>query len=308
MSAPTSTSATSAAQGPTISTSGLRDLARIEVRRFATRPAFLIGAALTVLALAPYLDPSEPVDELSMIAPAATVGLVGMVVSARRVWDADRCAAAAGPTPRTERQRTLAHLVACLVPFAVGVVFVVVTLARYATEPPPPDRYTALVSDAWVASVFVALGAVSCLGGPLLGVVLARRTSWQPAAILAAVGAVAVVIVFQGLFEPLRRVRVLLPWTYWGGPFGTADDPERHLVLVGAPQWWLVYLLVLCAIGALVALRHDREQVRMSERRALVVLGALAVVAVLLAMWTGTPETLVNPIESSATSWGGGGG
>lgn len=288
--------------------SAVRDLARIECRRYATRPAFLVGAALSLLALAPYLDPSEPVDELSMIAPAATVGLVGIVVSARRVWDADRCADAAGPTPRTERHRTLAHLAACSVPFSVGVVFVAVTWARYLAEPPGPDRYTALMSDAWVISVWAGLGAVSCLGGPILGVVLARRTRWQPAAILTAVAIVAVTIVFQGLFEPLRRARVVLPWTYWGGPFGIPDDPERHLVLVGSPQWWLVYLGALCGIGALVALRHDREQVRPREPRLLVVLVVVAVVAVSLAMWTGTAETLVNPNESDATSWGGGGG
>jgi hypothetical protein len=288
--------------------SQLHDLVRIECQRYATRPAFLIGASLSLLALAPYLDGSEPADELSMIVPAATVGLVGIVVSARRVWDADRCAVAAGPTPRTERHRTLAHLAACLVPFTVGLVFVGVTLIRYASQPPGPDRYTALMSDAWVISVWAALGAVSCIGGPILGVVLARRTRWQPAAILTAVAMVAITIVFQGLFEPLRRVRVVLPWTYWGGPFGIPEDPERHLVLVGSPQWWLVYLVALCGIGALVALRHDREQERRRERRLLAGLVVVAVVAVSLAMWTGTPETLVNPNESSQTSWGGGGG
>lgn len=293
---------------PVPATTGWRTLARIECRRYATRPAFLIGTVLALAALAPYLDPSTPADELSLIVPAATVGLVGVVVSARRVWDADRCATAGGPTARTERDRTLAHLVACLVPFSVGVAFVAMTLARYATEPPAADRYTALMSDAWVVAVFASLGAVSCLGGPILGVVLARRTSWQPAALLTAVGLVAVTIVLQGLFEPLRRIRVAWVWTYWGGPFGTPSDPERHLVLVGSPGWWLAYLLCLCAIGALVALRHDAEHARPRERTALMVLSVLAVGCLLGAMWLGTPETVVSPIESDATSWGGGGG
>jgi hypothetical protein len=168
------------------------------------------------------------------------------------------------------------------------------------------DSYTALVSDAWVAAVFISLGALSCLGGPILGVVLARRTSWQPAALLTAVATVAVTIVFQGLFEPLRRVRVVLPWTYWGGPFGIPEDPERHLVLVGSPQWWTAYVLALCGIGALVALRHDGERVRPRERQILGALVVAAAVFVTAAMWTGTSETLVNPVASERTSWGGG--
>ena len=49
-------------------------LARIEVVRYARRPAFLVGCALTYAALLPYLDPAEPTDELSMIAPAALIG------------------------------------------------------------------------------------------------------------------------------------------------------------------------------------------------------------------------------------------
>ena len=102
-------------------------------------------------------------------------------------------------------------------------------------------------------------------------------------------------------------MRVVLPWTYWGGPFGVEGDPERHLVLVGAPGWWMAYLLALCGVAALVALRHDPEQDRPSERRLLPALVVLAVALVLLAMWTGTSETLVNPIDSSQTSWGGGG-
>ena len=75
------------------------DLARIEVRRYLSRPAFLVGLALTYAALLPYLDGDEPTDELSMIAPAALLGLVGISVSAHRVWASDRCAEAAGPTP-----------------------------------------------------------------------------------------------------------------------------------------------------------------------------------------------------------------
>jgi hypothetical protein len=281
------------------------DLARIEVGRYVRRPAFLIGTALTYAALLPYLDGNEPTDELSMIAPAALIGMVGISVSAHRVWASDRCATAAGPTPVTQASRTLGHLVACLVPFVAGLGFVLVTLLRSRSVPTIPEGYAAMMSDAWVAAVWIALGAVSCLGGPILGVVVARRTHRAAAPILATVGLVLAVIVFQGLFEPLRRVRVVLPWTYWGGPFGVDGDPERSIVLSGSPGWWLVYLLALCGIGALVAVRSDPDARSARSRSALVVLAAVAVGSVLLAMWTGTPGTLVSPVAADGTSWGG---
>ena len=280
-------------------------LARMEMIRYARRPAFVIGAGLTSAALLPYLDPAEPVDELSMIAPAALVGLIGITVSAQRVWASDRCADAAGSTPVPMATRTLAHLAACIVPFVVGLLFVAVTYLRYLTDPPPAYGYAALMSDGWVLAVWFALGAVSCLGGPILGVLIARLTDRRAAPILVTVGLVALAIVFQGLFEPLRRIRVIMPWTYWGGPFGIDGDPQRSVVLAGSPQWWVLYLLALCAIAGLAALRRDHTWRSQRNAAVLTALVVTAVVTCLLAMWTGTPDTIVNPLPGAGTSWGG---
>jgi len=280
-------------------------LARMEMIRYALRPAFVLGAGLTLAALLPYLDAGEPVDELSMIAPAALIGLIGITVSAQRVWASDRCADAAGSTPVPMATRTLAHLAACLVPFAVGLTFVAVSYARYLTDPPPPSGYAALMSDGWVLAVWFALGAVSCLGGPVLGVLIARMTNRRAAPILTTVGLVALAIVFQGLFEPLRRIRVFMPWTYWGGPFGIDGDPQRSIVLTGSPYWWVLYLLTLCAVAALMTLRQDRTWRSQRNRTAFTALLVTAVITCLLAMWTGTPDTIINPLTGDGTSWGG---
>jgi hypothetical protein len=110
---------------------------------------------------------------------------------------------------------------------------------------------------------------------------------------------VALTIVMQGIIDPLRRPRVIMPWTYWGGPLGITDDAERQLVLPGNPYWWVVYVACLSAGGIVLALLHDRERPR---RTLLRVAGALALVAVatcLLAMWTGIPDQIVNPLPSS---------
>ncbi len=280
-------------------------LARMEMIRYARRPAFVLGAGLTLAALLPYLDAGEPVDELSMIAPAALIGLIGITLSAQRVWASDRCADAAGSTPVPMATRTLAHLAACLVPFTVGLLFVAVTYARYLTDPPPESGYAALMSDGWVLAVWFGLGAVSCLGGPILGVLIARMTDRRAAPILTTVGLVALAIVFQGLFEPLRRIRVFMPWTYWGGPFGIDTGSQRSIVLTGSPHWWVLYLLTLCAVAALMALRQDRTWRLQRNRAAVAVLLGTAVIACLLAMWTGTPDTIINPLPGDGTSWGG---
>ncbi|MGA9277179.1 hypothetical protein [Ilumatobacter sp.] len=281
------------------------DLARIELGRYLRRPVFIIGVLLTYAALLPYLDADEPVDELALIAPAALIGLLGISTSTLRVWASDRCARVAGPTPVTEATRTTAHLTACLLPFVAGCGFVAITFIRFHTNPPPPNGYAALMSDSWVAAVWFGTGAISCLGGPILGVVIARQATWRAAPIVASVGIVALCIVFQGLFAPLRRIRVVMPWTYWGGPFGIEGDSERSLVLSGSPQWWLAYLVALCAIGALVAIRHDRERRQRGTTVAMRVLVAAAICGCLLAMWTGVGDTIVNPIPGSGTSWGG---
>ncbi len=293
------------ASAPSGSSAAWRDLALIEFGRYLRHPLFVLGVLLTYAALLPYLDADEPVDELALIAPAALMGLLGISTSTLRVWASDRCARAAGPTPVTEATRTVAHLTACFLPFVAGTGFVAATIIRFHTNPPPSNGYAAMMSDTWVAAVWFGTGAISCLGGPILGVVIARHTSWRAAPIAASVGLVALCIVFQGLFEPLRRIRVAMPWTYWGGPFGIDGDSERSLVLSGSPQWWVVYLLSLCAIGALVAVRHDDDRHLRRTTVWLRVVVAVAVGTCLLAMWTGIADTIINPLPGAGSSWGG---
>ena len=62
--------------------------------------------------------------------------------------------------------------------------------------------------------------------------------------------------------EPLRYVRVFMPWTHFGGPYGVDGDPERWLILTVSPYWYGLYLVALCVIGVVIALLHDFEQPR----------------------------------------------
>jgi hypothetical protein len=124
---------------------------------------------------------------------------------------------------------------------------------------------------------------------------------WLPrrgVAPLFAVLLVAETIIMQGLFEPLRYIRLVAPWTYFAGPYGVDGDADRMMVLTGSPQWYCVYLLVLSALGVVLALLHDRERPRGQLLVALGVIVALAVVTAVLAITTGVPEVMINPLPS----------
>lgn len=69
-------------------------------------------------------------------------------------------------------------------------------------------------------------------------------------------------------------------------------NAERSIVMTGSPQWWVVYLIALCSIGAVVAIRHDPDGPRGRTNALMVVLVGVAVVVCGLAMWTGTAATI----------------
>jgi CHASE2 domain-containing sensor protein len=92
-----------------------------------------------------------------------------------------------------------------------------------------------------------------------------------------------------------------MPWTQFAGPFGIDGDLDRTVILRGSPQWYGVYLLLLCALGVLVALLRDDEHPRRRLTTWTVVVAGLAVVCCVLAMLTGVDATMVNPLHSSPT-------
>lgn len=280
--------------------STLGTLAVIEARRYARHPLFLVGTLIVaaVSATGPDRDTSSL---FHAVVPAAATGLVGIVVMWMLTRRSDAVCRAAGVVPVGERTRTAALAWASVVPFTVGLAWWVWAMVAYEVQPPTPDGFPFGPADnaGWVGAVLFALGPLACVGGPLLGLLVARWTTGRGAPAITVIGVVAATIVMQGLFDPLIRARVVMPWTYWGGPLGVEGDAERMKVLPGSPYWWVVYVACLCAGGLVLALLHDHERPR---GRLLGVAGALLVVAAatcLLAMWTGIPDTLVNPVASA---------
>jgi hypothetical protein len=287
-----SVSATSAGER-----SALATLARHEIIGYLKHPLFLVGLALTILAVV-FAD--EDSITPAPIVPATCIGLFGLLVMAGQVRRSDQAQAAAGTVVLSERERTYALACAAVVPFTVGLFCFAWTVWKYHVDPPEP--YTIPfggVGDGWVYAMAFAIGTLCTLGGPLLGLVVGRWLHFRGAAILSSVTVVLLTICFQGLVEPVRTVRVFWPWTYFGAPYGVEGDSDRWVILTGSPQWYCVYLVALCALGVVVAALHDRELPRAGLAR---IAGALAVVAVVLGtitMVTG-PEEQTNPLPSPA--------
>lgn len=279
-------------------TSMLGQLARKEIARYASHPLFLAGVAL--IALSSIGKPDGNMSSLgNVIAPAAGLGVIGLLVMAALTRTSDQIASAAGAVVVSERTRTLGLVCALVVPFAAGLCWLGWAIWAYRHWPVPAHGAPfGGIGDGWVVANLIALGLIPSLGGPILGLLLGRWLPRRGAAPLFAVLLVTETIIMQGLFEPLRYIRLVAPWTYFAGPYGVPGDADRMAILTGSPQWYCVYLLALCALGVVLALLHDRERPRRQLLVALAVIVVLAVTSAVLAITTGVPEVMINPLPS----------
>jgi hypothetical protein len=276
----------------------LAQLARKEIIRYARHPLFLVGAAL--VAVTSIQPPDPAMSSLSnVIAPTTGIGLVGLLVMSSLTRSSDQIAESIGASVVGERTRTLALICALVVPFTAALMWLLWAIWAYRHFPARPNGLPfGGVGDAWSYSTLVALGLIPSLGGPILGLVLSRWVRRRGAAPIFAVLVVAETIVMQGLFEPLRYLRNVAPWTYPGGPYGVPGDMNRMLIFTGSQQWYSVYLLALCALGAVLALLHDREQPRDKLIVALAVIAVVAATTCVLSITTGIQAEMINPLPS----------
>lgn len=286
--------------------SALAVLTRHEVVGYARSWTYLVGTALCLAVVTTGLvgPDDETSSTMTMIVPAATLGLLGLVVMARLTRRSDESAAAAGAVATSESTRTLALVGAVVVPLATALVVFALLGWTYSARPPAAGAVPfGPVDDAHVLAVMFALSVIPAVGGPLLGLLVARWMPFRGATALAVVLLALVTIVLQGNFESTWRWKVVWPWTYWYGPLGwsTAGGDETHWVATpGSPQLWIVYLLALCALGVVAALAHDAEAPRGRLVRTAVALGLVALGALALTMLLGLPDPAVNPVPGRA--------
>jgi hypothetical protein len=273
-------------------------LARQEIRNYLRHKLFWFGTALTLLVDAVLLfdldnDPGS--SGSYMIAPAALLGVLGLVVMFGLTRRSDRAAEAAGVVAVPERTRTLALAAATVVPFSVALGSFVVAVAVWYLHPPADYVVPPGIPAAFVHAEQFGDGVVCAIGGPILGLVLARYLPRRGVAPLASVLLVIVTIVLQGsLVGGEQPYRVFWAWTYFLTQ--RSVDGEWHLgTLPGNPFIWVLYLLVLCALGLVVAVRHDPDSDQATLAKVAVGLTALAVVLGVLTMTVGYTDAVLNP-------------
>lgn len=276
----------------------LPSLAAQEIHRYLRHPLFWLGVVLTAATCVVGPDPLTS-SLLSVIAPAAGLGLFGLVIMSSLARGSDRATAAAGGVSVSERTRTLALACAAVVPLTAALGWLAWAVWAYrTTDVPAAGLPFGDVGDEWAYAVLVDLGVLAAVGGPLVGLVLARWARLRGVAAIAVVVLVLATILMQGIFAPLRTFRLIMPWTYFGGPLGIEGDPNRMVIMLGSPFWYGLYVVLLCVAGVLVAMLHDPEGDRRTLRLSLVAILVLAVAATALAMTTGVQPEIINPVPS----------
>lgn len=290
---------------PTSGVAGPRAMAGIEARRLARHPVFVGGVVLAfaILGLMFFLDERKVfVDVLSIpVIPAFFIGLPSLVAMARLTRSTETAVEAVATAPGSEARRTTALVLACLVPFAAGLVFVGVEVAMAASRGVAPQEWWFGTMPDWqVWSILAALSAVSCLGAALLGVLTGRWLRFPGAASVVVVVLVAVCMIGQMpiAYGDSSELRLWLPWAMFHS--GTMED-DTAVLFAGNPAFYLGYLLCLCAAAALVAIWHDRSARTASLRTAIggVVVVGLACLA--LAITTGSADNRTsepNPFQA----------
>jgi hypothetical protein len=275
-------------------TSPIWALARIEAKRYARHPLFLIGVALCAAAGAGRNGP----EELDFhVIPSFFIGVLGIVVAARLTSSTDRAGQVVEAAPLTQRARTAAMCMACAVPMTAGLVIVLMHRLFVIADPVPEVLYgTYGPADRFIITIVVPV--IACAGGPLLGVAVARWLRFPGAALLTVLAvlawsAVAAYMPAQSglnsstLFA--RALHMATPYTAFAG--GNGDGKNASTVMTsytGAPGWFALWTLALCGLAAGGALLRgaDREMPR-SIGRAVIALAVVASLALVLSVATG---------------------
>lgn len=274
----------------------LAAMTRIEAKRLVRHPVFILANLVTFGLLALFAvkgsEDRPPSDLLSWpVVPAFFVGLTSLVLMARQTRSTEAAAEAMNAAPGTEGRRTLALALACLVPAASGLLYVIAEVAVAATQDPAPQEWWfGTLPDAHVWAALLANAPVACLGGGLLGVLVGRWLRFPGAAAVVVVVLAVVCMLGQYPAEETTHpvLRLWTPWASWQS--GTNEEDGTMVAYGGNAVFYLLYTLCLCVAAVVAAMWHDR----VSRTRQLRTVFAGAVLVGLaglgLAMTTGTTD------------------
>jgi len=282
----------------TVAGSRVGALAKVELRRYATHPVFLVGAALWAVTTA--IGVHNATDDVYSppMSAAVFLGLFGVVVGFRLTRSLERSAEAVDVMPASLQDRVTALLLAALLPGALGLVSAVVCLTV-------PDAAGDWVYGTWSGgertAIVVAMAVGSALGGPLLGVMSARWLRFPGAVVVPVVAVTAWGIVGNGWTANNQDslgwllVRLFSPFAFFTTLDTEPGKPHAVESWRGNPWFFLLWVLLLCAFAAVVALLKDAEgAAAASLRRALVLVVVLALASFALAVVTGPDHASIS--------------
>jgi predicted MFS family arabinose efflux permease len=273
-------------------------LARQEIRNYLRAKLFWLGAALTFAVDVVMLVSDDPTSSGSyMIAPAALLGVLGLVVMYGLARRSDHAAEAAGAVAVPERTRTLALASATVVPLSVALLSFITAVVAWYVHPPAGYVVPPGISNAFVHAQMFGDGVLCAVGGPLLGLLLARYFPKRGITAVASVLLVIVTILLQGgLIGGEQPYRVFWVWTYFLTQSPEGGPGQHHFTTnPGNPFLWLLYIVTLCVLGVVVAVRHDPESDRATLGKIAIGLVVVAVVLGVLTMTLGFTESVVSP-------------
>ena len=237
-------------------------LGAIEARRFTLSPIFLAGAGCTAYIL--WDRQRGVVADVNTVTvyPAIFLGGVGMVAAFWLTQSMRRSEDLLDVDPMSWPERTAAICLAMVVPLLCGGLSLLAIEAFQ--QVPGPWSYGALGTSGTVA-VALSQVVVPALGGPLLGVALARWVRFPGAAavvLLLAWGWVTLLYTVTATLATSHRnstlvvmLRFFAPFTF----FTNEDSPGRVETWRGSPWFFLGLQLCLCAVAVIVALLRGAD-------------------------------------------------
>jgi hypothetical protein len=271
-------STATATSANTDSVATVRELARVDAKRFARHPLFIVGVVANFSVIYAAARDRVPAPLGNAISPAFFLGIFGLVVAHRLSTSLRSTHELVDSMPSSRRRRTASLCLACGVPLLAGVVSAVAILVLVEAYPPerpsPEARMTWFGDYPWpdVVAALLAIGTISALGGPLLGVLIATWAPFRGSALIAVVG---IIVLCEAATHWSVPWRVVLPWA------ALEDEHVTNGILTGSTfvpgvseVWYAVYALLMCGVAAVGAMLRDPM-----DRRPLLWIGAVLTVA-----------------------------
>jgi hypothetical protein len=280
-------------------------LARVELKRYALHPLFLVGLVLNVAVVTKALTHTRDSMYEPAVAPAFLLGVFGIVVGFRMTRSLERTAEALATAPLDVVQRVGALCVACLLPGAIGLASGVSILLF-------EDQNGDWGYGTWAGHqrVAIILGqtAIAGLGGPLLGIACARWLRFPGAVVVPVLATMGWAIVTNGWTASNQDsmawllARMFSPFAFFHTLDTEGGAPHAVESWRGNPWWYLLWLVLLCAFAVIVALFKDAEgSSRETLKRALVVVVVVGLASYALTVVTGPDHATKRDIHGVTT-------